>query len=55
MNNMIISKWEVVLGAPDRVNIHCPMHGTSLCQYDVKMTNDLNGVNIKYKICYEVK
>ena len=31
-------KWEVVPGAPDRVNIPCLMHPTSLCQYDVKMT-----------------
>ena len=33
-------KWEVVLGAPDRVNIPCLMHDTRLCQFDVKMTND---------------
>ena len=25
-------KWEVVQGAPDRVNIPCLMHGTRLCQ-----------------------
>ena len=31
---------EVVLGAPDRVNIPCLMHDTRLCQLDVKMTND---------------
>ena len=36
----LISKWEVVLGAPDRVNIPCLMHDTRLCQLDVKMTND---------------
>ena len=36
------SKYEVVLGAPDRVNIPCLMHNTRLCQTDVKMTNDLN-------------
>ena len=27
-----ISKWEVVLGAQDRVNIPCLMHDTRLCQ-----------------------
>ena len=31
---------DVVLGAPDRVNIPCPMHDTRLCQIDVKMTNN---------------
>ena len=25
-------KWEVVLDAPDRVNIPCLMHDTRLCQ-----------------------
>ena len=33
-------KGEVVLGAPDRVNIPCNMHDTHLCQFDVKMTNN---------------
>ena len=28
------------IGAPDRVNIICHMHGTRLCQLDVKMTNN---------------
>ena len=42
---MLIPKLEVVLGAPDRVNIHRLMHDTRLCQYDVKMTNDLHGTN----------
>ena len=28
MDKMLISKWEVVLGAPDRVNIPCLMHDT---------------------------
>ena len=37
---MLYPKWEVVLGAPDRVNIPCLMHDTRLCQFDVKMTND---------------
>ena len=32
-----ISKWELVVGAPDRVNIPCLMHDTCLCQLDVKM------------------
>ena len=35
-----IQKWEVVLGAPDRVNIPCLVHDTHLCQIDVKMTNN---------------
>ena len=29
-------EWEVVIGAPDKVNIHCLMHDTRLCQLDVK-------------------
>ena len=33
-----MSKWEVALGAPDRVIIPCPMHDSHLCQRDVKMT-----------------
>ena len=33
MDKMLISKREVVLGAPDRVNIPCLMHDTRLCQY----------------------
>ena len=41
---MIISNiWEVLLGAPDRVNIPCLMHDTCLCQLDVKMTNNFHG------------
>ena len=31
-----ISKWEVVLGDPDRVNLPCLIHDTCLCQLDVK-------------------
>ena len=27
-------------GAPDKVNIPCPMHDTHLCQLDIKMTNN---------------
>ena len=34
----IYPKWEVVLGAPDRVKIPCLMHDTRLCKQDVKMT-----------------
>ena len=37
--------WEVVLGAPDTVNMPCLMNGTHLCQTDVKMTNDLHRTN----------
>ena len=32
MDKMLISKCEVVLGAPDRVNIPCLMHDIRLCQ-----------------------
>ena len=32
MDKVFISKLEVVLGAPDRVNIPCLMHDTCLCQ-----------------------
>ena len=35
-----IFKQEVLLGAPDRVYIHCLMHDTLPCQLDVKMTID---------------
>ena len=38
MDRCQISKWEVVLGAPDRVNILCLMHDTRLSQFEVKMT-----------------
>ena len=38
--NIMISKREVALGAPDRVNIPCLMHDTRICQLDVKMTNN---------------
>ena len=31
MDRCKISKWEVVKGAPDRVNIPCLMHDTRLC------------------------
>ena len=37
--DLIYPKWEVVLGAPNRVNIPCLMHDTCLCQIDVKITN----------------
>ena len=40
MDRLKLSKWEVVLGAPDRVNIPCLFHDTRLCQLDVKMTNN---------------
>ena len=33
--DVIYPKWEVVLGAPNRVNIPCLMHDTCLCQIDV--------------------
>ena len=38
MDRCKIYKWEVVLGAPDRVNTPCLMHDTRLCQLYVKMT-----------------
>ena len=34
-----MSKWEVVPGAPDRVNITCLMSATRLCQLVVEMTS----------------
>ena len=37
---ILYPKWEVVLGAPDRVNIPCLMNDTRLCQLDVTMTHD---------------
>ena len=43
MDKMKLSKWEVVQGAPDRVNIPCLMHDTHLCQIDVKMTYNYHG------------
>ena len=33
-------KWEVVLGAPDKVNIPCLMHDTCLFQLDVEISNN---------------
>ena len=47
MDRCKISKWEVVLGAPDRVNIPCLMHDTRarLCQLDVSMTINWLGPN----------
>ena len=38
MDKCKISKWEVHLGAPDRVNIPCLILDTRLCQLDVTMT-----------------
>ena len=38
MDKSKISILEMVLGAPDRVP--CLMHDTSLCQIDIKMTNN---------------
>ena len=32
MDRFNISNWEVVLDAPDRVNIPCLRHNTRLCQ-----------------------
>ena len=57
MDRCKISKWEVVLGAPDRVNIPCLIHDIRLCQIDVKMTNNQHGTKIKrckYKTCHDV-
>ena len=44
-------KWEVVPGAPDRVNIPCPVHDTSLCQLGVEMTTSTEPNRYKYKTC----
>ena len=38
MDRFKLSKWEVVLGAPDRVNIPYPINDTCRCQIGVKMT-----------------
>ena len=43
MDRCKISVLEVVLGAPDRVNIACLMHDTRLCQMNVTMTNNKHG------------
>ena len=43
MDRCIISKWKVVLGALDTVNIPCLMHDNHLFQLDVKMTNNKHG------------
>ena len=40
MDRCNISKWEMVLGALDRVDIPCLMHDIRLCQIDVKKTNN---------------
>ena len=40
MNRFKISVWEVVLGAPDRVDIPWFMHDTLICQIDLIMTNN---------------
>ena len=37
MDRCIIFKWEVVLGAQDRVNKPCPMHDTRLSQVQVML------------------
>ena len=39
----------MVLGAPDRVNIPCPMHDTRLCQTDVKIYKSMEPKRCKYK------
>ena len=44
-------KWIVVLGAPDRVNITCLMHGTRLYRIAVKMTS----TERNYKACCDAK
>ena len=40
MDDVLYPKWEVVLGALDRVNKPCPMHDILLCQFDVRITNN---------------
>ena len=40
MEDVYYPKWEVELGAQDRLNIPCLMYDTRLCQLDVKMTNN---------------
>ena len=43
MDRCKISKWKVVLGALDRVNISCLMHDIRLSQLDAKITNNKHG------------
>ena len=41
MDRFKLSKWEVVLGAPETVKIPCLMHDNHLChQLDVKITDN---------------
>ena len=40
---MYIFKWEVVLGAKDRVNIPWLIHDTRLCQVDLLLTYNQHG------------
>ena len=40
MDRCKISKCDMVIGAPDRVNIPCLMHDTGLCQINGKLTNN---------------
>ena len=54
MENMLLSRWEVVLGAVDRVNIPCRINDTHLCQADIKMTKSQQVLTKRYKhkTCY---
>ena len=42
----MLSKWEMELGASDRVNTPCLMHDTLLRHIDVKMTDNYHGTNM---------
>ena len=43
MNNGQYVITQIVLGAPDRVNIPCLMHDIRHCQLHVKMTHNSHG------------
>ena len=45
MDRCKISEWEVVLGAPDIVNISCLMHDTHLCQIEMLQHGSLLKLN----------
>ena len=55
MDRFKLSKWKVVLGAQDRVNIPCFMHDTRICQSDFKMTTSTEPTRHKYKTCQDIK
>ena len=49
--DVLYHKWEVVLSAPDRVNIPCLMLDTRLCQIYFKITHCFLCTDQQSKIC----